>query len=146
MKIYIAGPDVFEKNAKEIGEKYKAICSAYGHTGLYPLDNECDSSAEIYQGNVALIDSADAVVANGNNFRGEMDVGTAFEVGYAAAKGKKILIYMDDTRTLVEKYGTEDENGRFVEDFGHPLNLMLAESAEIIKGSFEDCIKKLNNC
>ena len=94
MKIYIAGPDVFEKNAKEIGEKYKAICSAYGHTGLYPLDNECDSSAEIYKGNVALIDSADAVVANGNNFRGEMDVGTAFEVGYAAAKGKKILIYM----------------------------------------------------
>lgn len=145
MKIYIAGPDVFEKNAKEIGEKYKVICSAYGHTGLYPLDNECDSSAEIYQGNVALIDSADAVVANGNNFRGEMDVGTAFEVGYAAAKGKKILIYMDDTRTLVEKYGTEDEKGRFVEDFGHPLNLMLAESAEIIKGSFEDCMKKLNN-
>ena len=143
MKIYIAGPDVFEKNAKEIGEKYKAICSAYGHTGLYPLDNECDSSAEIYQGNVALIDSADAVVANGNNFRGEMDVGTAFEVGYAAAKGKKIVIYMDDTRTLVEKYGTEDENGRFVEDFGHPLNLMLSESSEIIKGSFEDCIKKL---
>lgn len=143
MKIYIAGPDVFEKNAKEIGEKYKAICSAYGHTGLYPLDNECDSSAEIYSGNVALIDSADAVVANGNNFRGEMDVGTAFEVGYAAAKGKKIVIYMDDTRTLVEKYGTEDEKGRFVEDFGHPLNLMLAESSEIIKGSFEDCIKIL---
>ena len=145
MKIYIAGPDVFEKNAKEIGEKYKKICSDYGHTGLYPLDNECDSSSEIYKGNVALIDSADAVVANGNNFRGEMDVGTAFEVGYAAAKGKKIVIYMDDTRTLVEKYGTEDENGRFVEDFGHPLNLMLAESSEIIKGSFEDCMKKLNN-
>ena len=140
MKIYIAGPDVFEKNAKEIGEKYKAICSAYGHTGLYPLDNEFDSSADIYSGNVALIDSADAVVANGNNFRGEMDVGTAFEVGYAAAKGKKIVIYMDDTRTLVEKYGTEDEKGRFVEDFGHPLNLMLAESSEIIKGSFDDCM------
>ena len=143
MKIYIAGPDVFEKNAKEIGEKYKTICSVYGHTGLYPLDNECDSSAEIYKGNVALIDSADAVVANGNNFRGEMDVGTAFEVGYAAAKGKKIVIYIDDTRTLIEKYGTEDENGRFVEDFGHPLNLMLAESSEIIKGSFEDCLKIL---
>lgn len=144
MKIYIAGPDVFEKNAKEIGEKYKEICISYGHTGLYPLDNECDSSEEIYLGNVALINEADAVVANGNEFRGEMDVGTAFEVGYAAAKGKKIYIYMDDVRSLVEKYGSEDEQGRFVEDFGYPLNLMLSESAEIIKGTFEDCIKKLS--
>ena len=144
MKIYIAGPDVFEKNAKEIGEKYKKICSDYCHTGLYPLDNECDSSKEIYLGNVALINEADAVVANGNEFRGEMDVGTAFEVGFAAAKGKKVYIYMDDTRTLVEKYGTEDENGRFVEDFGYPLNLMLAESSEIVKGTFEDCIKKIS--
>ena len=144
MKIYIAGPDVFEKNAKEIGEKYKKICNDYGHTGLYPLDNECDSSKEIYLGNVALINEADAVVANGNEFRGEMDVGTAFEVGYAAAKGKKIYIYMDDIRTLVQKYGTEDEKGRFVEDFGYPLNLMLSESAEIVKGTFEDCIKKLS--
>ncbi len=144
MKIYIAGPDVFEKNAKEIGEKYKEICSRYGHAGLYPLDNECDSSGEIYLGNVALLNEADAVVANGNEFRGEMDVGTAFEVGYAAAKGKKIYIYMDDVCTLIEKYGTEDEKGRFVEDFGYPLNLMLSESAEIIKGTFEDCIKKLS--
>lgn len=144
MKIYIAGPDVFEKNAKEIGEKYKEICKKYGHTGLYPLDNECDSSGEIYLGNVALINESDAVVANGNEFRGEMDVGTAFEVGYAAAKGKKICIYMDDIRSLVEKYGTEDEQGRSVEDFGYPLNLMLSESAEIIKGTFEDCIKKFS--
>lgn len=143
MKIYIAGPDVFEKDAKEIGEKCKEICNLYGHTGLYPLDNECESSKEIYLGNISLINEADAVVANGNEFRGEMDVGTAFEIGYAAAKGKKIYIYMNDTRSLVEKYGKEDEKGRTVEDFGYPLNLMLSESAEIIKGTFEDCIKKL---
>ena len=143
MKIYIAGPDVFEKNAKQIGEKYKNVCSHYGHTGLYPLDNECDSSKEIYLGNVALINDADVVIANGNEFRGEMDVGTAFEIGYAAAKGKKIYVYMDDTSTLVEKFGREDANGRFVEDFGHPLNLMIAESSEIIQGTFEDCVKKI---
>ena len=57
MKIYIAGPDVFEKNAAEIGMKYKEICSLYGHEGLYPLDNDCDSSKDIYLGNIALIDS-----------------------------------------------------------------------------------------
>lgn len=143
MKIYIAGPDVFEKNAKQIGENYKSVCEKYGHTGLYPLDNECDSSTEIYLGNIALINEADIVIANGNEFRGEMDVGTAFETGYAAAKGKKIYVYMNDTATLVEKFGREDEQGRTVEDFGHPLNLMIAESAEIIQGTFEDCVKKI---
>ena len=143
MKIYIAGPDVFEPDAVGIGKKYKKICENYGHQGLYPLDNECDSACEIYNGNVHLIDIADAVVANGNPFRGEMDVGTAVEVGYAAAKGKKILIYMDDTRTLIEKYGKCDGQGRVTEDFGYPLNLMLAESAQIINGGFEDCIKLL---
>ena len=143
MKIYIAGPDVFEKNAAEIGKEYKKLCEKYGHTGLYPLDNECSSSKEIYMGNIALIDSADAVIANGNEFRGEMDVGTAFEVGFAAAKNKKIIIYLDDTSTLIEKYGSEDEKGRFVEDFGYPLNLMLSESATIIKGGFADALKLL---
>lgn len=143
MKIYIAGPDVFEPNAVEIGNKYKSVCERYGHEGLYPLDNECDSATNIYKGNIMLIDSADAVIANGNPFRGEMDAGTAFEVGYAAAKGKKILIYMDDNRSLIEKYGKADEQGRLTEDFGHPLNLMLAESSQIIKGGFEDCVKLL---
>ncbi len=143
MKIYIAGPDVFEKDAVEIGRKYKEICKKYGHTGLYPLDNECDSSAEIYSGNVNLINEADVIIANGNEFRGEMDVGTAFEIGYGKAKNKKICIYIDDTATLIEKYGTVDEKGRAVEDFGYPLNLMLAESSEIVKGGFEDCVKML---
>lgn len=144
MKIYIAGPDVFEPDAVSIGRRYKNICAEYGHEGLYPLDNECDSSEEIYKGNIELIDKADAVVANGNEFRGEMDVGTAFEVGFAAAKGKKIIIYTDDVRPLIEKYGEKDEKGRITENFGKPLNLMLAESSEIICGSFEDAIKKLS--
>lgn len=135
---------MFEKNAKEIGEKYKAICERYGHKGLYPLDNECDNSKDIYEGNVALINEADAVIANGNEFRGETDAGTAFEIGYAAAKNKQILIYMSDTRSLIEKLGKEDEKGRAVENFGYPVNLMLAESAQIINGTFEDCVKKIS--
>lgn len=143
MKIYIAGPDVFEKNAAEIGEKYKELCRRYGHTGLYPLDNECDSPEEIYKGNIKLIDESDVIIANGNPFRGEMDAGTAFEIGYGAAKGKKIYIYLMDTRELKEKYGSEDSEGRVVEDFGYPLNLMLCEAAETVKGGFEDCVKLL---
>ncbi len=145
MKIYIAGPDVFEKNALEIGRKYKALCESYGHTGLFPLDNECSDSKEICEANIRLINESDVVIANGNEFRGEMDVGTAFEIGYAAAKNKIIIIYMNDTSSLVEKYGKEDEQGRTVEDFGLPLNLMLSESAVIVKGTFEDALKMLRN-
>ena len=132
MKIYIAGPDVFEKNAVEIGRKYKALCEKYGHTGLFPLDNECSSSKEICQANIALINESDVIIANGNEFRGEMDTGTiAFRV------------FRD---LLIEKYGKEDEKGRNVEDFGLPLNLMISESATIVKGNFEDALITLKNC
>lgn len=139
-KIYIAGPEVFEKNSLEIGEKYKEICRKYNCEGMYPLDNCCSTATEIYFGNTNLIDKADAVIANGNEFRGEMDVGTAFEIGYAVAKGKPVYIYMNDTRSLIEKYGTEDAEGRYYEDFNRPLNLMLAESSMIVKGNFEDAV------
>lgn len=144
MKIYIAGPDVFEPDAAMIGKRKKALCALYGHEGLYPLDNECDSAAAIYRGNLALIDEADVIIANGNDFRGETDAGTAFEVGYGAAKGKKIFLYTADARTLREKYGETDEKGRAVEDFGYPFNLMLAEAAQIVYGDFADCLKILN--
>lgn len=144
MKIYIAGPDVFEPDAVKIGKRKKALCALYGHEGLYPLDNECDSAAEIYRGNLALIDKADVIIADGNDFRGETDAGTAFEVGYGAAKGKRIFLYTADARTLREKYGETDEKGRAVEDFGYPFNLMLAEAAQIVIGDFEDCLKMLN--
>lgn len=144
MKIYIAGPDVFEPDAVKIGKCKKALCALYGHEGLYPLDNECDSAEAIYRGNLALIDEADVIIANGNDFRGETDAGTAFEVGYGAAKEKRIFLYTDDSRTLREKYGETDEKGRAVEDFGYPFNLMLAEAAKIVYGDFEDCLKLLN--
>ena len=91
MKIYIAGPDVFEKNAKDIGQKYKAICEKYSHTGLYPLDNECDSSEEIYKGNIALINEADAVIA----YLAHSGGGTAYTAAYAL-KCKKELINLYD--------------------------------------------------
>jgi len=48
----------------------------------------------IYRGNVAHMDRSDAIVANMTPFRGvSMDAGTAFEMGYMAAKGKPVLGY-----------------------------------------------------
>lgn len=142
MKIYIAGFDVFKENAVEIGRSYKEICERYGHAGLYPLDNECDSAKEIFSGNVKLIDEADIIVANLNNFRGdEPDCGTAFELGYAYAKGKRLFGYIEDIRTLREKLGDIDKDGMAVEDFSLPVNLMIGIPTVIVQGGFEDVIK-----
>lgn len=64
--IYLAGFDVFAPDAKERGKKMQELCAKMGYTGLYPLDNEADTAAEIFAGNCALIDCADAVIANLN--------------------------------------------------------------------------------
>ena len=142
--IYLAGFDVFSDNAVKIGKDNKKICEKYGFTGLYPLDNECDNINEIFLGNLNLIHQSDIVVANLNSFRGlTMDDGTAFEIGYAYAKGKEVYGYMDDTRSMIEKFGPKDKEGYNVEDFNNPINLMIAESTHIVEGNFEDCIKVL---
>lgn len=143
-KIYIAGFDVFKDNAIELGNKYKEICKLYGFEGLYPLDNTSLNSNEIFRGNIGLIIQSDIIVANLNNFRGQtMDDGTAFELGYGYASGKLLYGYIDDSRSMVAKIGYQDNNGYNVENFGKPINLMIAESVNIVEGDFTDCVKRL---
>lgn len=141
-KIYLAGWEVFKPDAVQEGERLKAICRKYGFEGLYPLDNECDTPKEIYEGNTALIRSADYVIANVNAFRGyEPDSGTAFEIGYAAALGKPVAAYLLESRPMTE--WVRDENGYIIENFGYPVNLMIAIGAILVTGTAEDAIKKL---
>ncbi len=141
-KVYLAGFEVFAPDAKETGERLKELCRKYGFEGLYPLDNECESAEEIYEGNIALIKSADFVIANVNAFRGfEPDSGTAFEIGYAAALGKRVAAYLSEARPMIE--WVRDDNGYSVEDFGYPVNLMIAMGAEIICGGAEDALRAL---
>lgn len=142
-KIYLAGFDVFAPDAVQRGAKMKLQCAENGFCGLFPLDNEADTPEQIYEGNCALIDSADIVLANLNPFRGaEPDSGTCFEVGYAVAKGKKVFAYLDDGRTMQEKLGQRDAQGFAVENFGKPLNLMLACSATIVAGDFLQALRQ----
>lgn len=142
-KVYLAGWDVFKPNALHEGEKLKELCKKYGFIGLYPLDNECSNPLEIYNGNTAFIREADYVIANVNAFRGfEPDSGTAFEIGYAAALGKPIAAYLSESRPMIE--WVKDDNGYAVEDFGFPVNLMIAMGAKVINGTAEDALKYLN--
>lgn len=148
-KIYIAGPDVFELDSIEIGKRYKQQCLDYGFTGLYPLDNEADFSQEpndiakeIFEANKQMIIDCDIVIANLNPFRGkEADSGTVWECGFASALGKEVYVYLKDTSEYIdkftpdEKFTTEtsnevlDSNLRVIENFGLPMNLMIACSA-----------------
>lgn len=140
-KIYLAGFDVFYPHATTLGKYMKELCDNYGFQGLYPLDHEADSAKEIFNGNLALIQECDFIAANLNDFRGdEMDCGTAFEIGYGFANGKKIYGYLDDTSSMIDKLGLKDKNGLHVENFDLPVNLMIGCSAIIVEGTLEDCL------
>src|SRR5207244_2644061 len=82
MKIYLAGPDVFLPDAVEIGRRKSEICAFHGVLGLYPLDNvidieAADASLKIFKGNEAMMNAADAIIANLTPFRGPgADAGT----------------------------------------------------------------------
>ncbi len=146
MKIYIAGFDVFRPDAIDIGKRYKEICNKYNMTGLYPLDNVVDTAGEIFLGNVSLIDECDIIVANLNSFRGMcMDDGTAWELGYGYAKGKKLYGYMNDIRPLTERFGNFDNDGNSIENFNMPINLMIGCSVTVVEGDFEDCIRSIES-
>lgn len=139
--IYLAGFDVFYPDAIQRGKDMKAACAERGLCGLYPCDNEADNAHDIFEGNLSLIRRADMIVANLNPFRGkEMDCGTAFEIGYAHAHGKEIWGYMDDVTPMIEQLGETDENGFSVENFGSPVNLMIAQASHIVCGTLIDCL------
>ena len=135
------------------------LCHSRVLIPMFPGDAVTGSDpAAIFQDNLALIDEADAVVANLNPFRGpEPDSGTAFELGYAHARGKQILGYIDRFETTVDRvvrlqghltrYGNEitDRDGYRVEDFGLPLNIMLAVPTRLVAGGVEECLNQLQH-
>ena len=148
MKIYLAGPDVFLPDAIEIGRKKVAICANHGATGLYPLDNviapgATDASMQIFRANEAMMDEADAIIANLTPFRGPgADVGTVYELGYMAARKKLCLGYSNDPAVYadrVRRYTAVttrdgqliDADGLTVEDFGLSDNLMMIHALDL---------------
>ncbi|MFG1344539.1 nucleoside 2-deoxyribosyltransferase [Xanthobacter autotrophicus DSM 431] len=147
MKLYLAGPEVFLADAREIGRRKAELCAGYGFTGLFPLDTEwhgaAPTSRAIFAANLALIREADAVLANLTPFRSiSADPGTAFEVGYGFALGKIVAAYcaapgelkhravaaIGATGAPATDAGIPLADGLHVEDFGLFDNLMLAEA------------------
>ena len=118
-KIYLAGPDVFFRNANAYFDALQARCAALGLRGVRPSDGGLSQGAEaaetvqgsgnemaqrIYAANVALIRDCDAVLANLMPFRNplEPDSGTVFEVGMAVALGKPVAGFVHDLSLAYE--------------------------------------------
>ncbi len=148
--VYLAGPEVFYPEARAHGQRMQMVCREAGFVGLFPLDAEIPATRDgqslaIFQANRALIDRADAVVANLRDFRGfEPDSGTVWEVSHALARGKPVVGYCPSAATIVQRVQASPHGRLFdadcaVENFGLPLNLMLAHSLTAIAyGAEED--------
>ncbi|TGP40298.1 nucleoside 2-deoxyribosyltransferase [bacterium M00.F.Ca.ET.228.01.1.1] len=158
-RIYLAGFDVFRVDALDYGRSLQRMCADAGFEGLYPRDalapaalSAREKAVWIYRSNLAAIRRADIVMANVADFRGagEPDSGTAFEIGFAAALGKPIWAYREDVTELRERVpcsatvlGDVCERGYLVEDFGLPVNLMLACAAQIVQGGPLACLRAI---
>lgn len=131
--VYIAGPDVFYPNARQLADDASLLAKEQGIEALIPLDNEIKSgtkkelSAAIFRANVDMIDRADAVVANITPFRGpSADAGTVWEIGYARGKGKPVVAFSADLRDYASRAAAYPD-GNMIEDFGNTENLMISE-------------------
>jgi nucleoside 2-deoxyribosyltransferase len=156
--VYLAGPEVFFPDVEAVAAELKLLCSAAGLEGLFPTDaerpadNGVSIASAIYLGNVALIDRSQAVIADISPFRGAaMDPGTAWEIGYATARGLPVFAYTHDLRPYAERVGPSghgargpvDAAGRLIEDFGLVENLMITES---VLGIDADAVSAIRRC
>ena len=161
-RLYLAGPDVFRPDAAAHGRRLVALCAEHGFEGVFPLNEALPQqlptpqavAAHIYRANIAHIERCDAVVANLDFFRGpEPDSGTCFEVGYAVARGKPVVGYLPEEGSYAGRIrrrhpqavgeGGHDTQGWELEEFGLPLNLMLAVPCRIVVGDLRAALAAL---
>lgn len=141
-RAYLAGPDVFHRDAAALGKRKTALCRTYGFEGLFPLDAEPHepTSTAIYAACRAMMDAADFGIFNLTPFRGpSADAGTIFELGLMAGQGKPVFAYTNHAGDLLSRLkdwpgltprpeGWRDAWDMSAEDFGNADNLMLDET------------------
>ena len=149
-RIYLAGPEVFLANARDIGARKRAICAQHGLIGVFPVDEEeaCASALLPSERGLAIsrtmervMHGCDATIVNLTPFRGpSADVGSAYEMGFMRALGRPIFAYSNDGRPLLDRVVAfcggavrlratgvhEDPDGMAIEAFALHDNLMLA--------------------
>jgi nucleoside 2-deoxyribosyltransferase len=114
-KIYLAGP-LFTVAEQDFNAALARFLESQGFEVWLPQEHEPrrKTARAIFQMDVEAIDGADLVVACMDG--PDPDSGTAWECGYAFAKGKPIVCFRTDFRISGDAKGV-------------PYNLMLSESA-----------------
>ncbi len=148
-RIYLAGPDVFFSKPLEQADALKKLCAQHDLEGVFPLDASLEFTEAtppelkgrlIFDVNVGLINGCHAVLANMMPFRSpSTDVGTAWEMGYAYARGLPVVGYSPDLRPYEQRV-TRDEY--MIESFNLVDNLMLACCVAACT-NVEDAVAKL---
>lgn len=149
MHLSSTSPDhTFRADAKLQLQKLRQACQTAGFTPLsrhtmnlsWNLTSR-ERAAWIKEANRQLIEAADAVIANVSPFRGpNMDPGTAWEIGYAEAKGLPVFLWSEEPKLLEERTagtGGRDLDGWLIESFGLAENLMIAVNPNGVAPSFE---------
>jgi len=149
-RVYLAGPEVFLANARQIGERKRAICARYGLIGIFPGEAEPprnptltpqDRGLAISRAMEAAMRSCDAMIVNLTPFRGiSADVGSVYEMGFMRGLDRPVFGYTHDPCCYRDRVASacahplrrretgehEDADGLAVENFGLCDNLMLA--------------------
>ncbi len=130
-KVYVAGP-LFDEGERWFIEKVDQLISDLGFETFLPHRDNPPKNEEnvkqIFQNDRQAIDDCDLVVANLNGIT--TDDGTAWEIGYAFAKGKYLVGLHTDWRS------------RFQHEV---VNLMIETSLNTMTRSFEELTQALNN-
>lgn len=160
-RVYLAGPDVFLREADAWLARKKAVCARAGLAAVSPLDPLPGEPAawsalpewrRIALRNEAHIRGSDALIANLTPFRGpSADPGTVYEIGFMRALGRPVFGYATTALPFVERTldclglsragVVSDVDGMAIEAFGLFDNLMI-EAGIIGSGGVlvvEDC-------
>jgi nucleoside 2-deoxyribosyltransferase len=131
-RVYLAGPDVFFPDVADRAARLKDACRHYGFEGVFPLDSGLELTTPIareengyliYEANIKLIQSCQAILANISPFRGpSIDAGTAFEIGFGRALGLEVVAYTSDFSRYKDRVFPD---GLMIEDFEMVDNLMI---------------------
>jgi nucleoside 2-deoxyribosyltransferase len=147
-KVYLAGPDVFLPNARELTACKQRICREHGLEALSPVDVETTPALRrgpgrgwsISRRNEHLMRDCDVLIANMTPFRGpSLDVGTAFEMGFMRGLDRPVLGYTNEATDFLQRtlewLGTRwsklpdgrltDADGMLIECYRLAENLMI---------------------
>ncbi|WP_323991018.1 MULTISPECIES: nucleoside 2-deoxyribosyltransferase [Nguyenibacter] len=142
--VYLAGDLVFRPGAIAIFDRLRALCRAVGLEGLAPFDGQAgietlppglETTLKIVAADRALMDRCAGGIFCVDPFRraADMDPGTAVEIGYMMAQGKKLAGYTVDGRLYPEKVASYRLTA-----WGDALRQRVTHDAPVESGAIED--------